>query len=51
MFCAGAVVASWFVTQEVVGSNTAFYRNIFLNSTDSGESVEFIYEKLQWSRK
>ena len=29
MCCAGAVVAFWFVTHEVVVSNTAFCRNIF----------------------
>ena len=33
MCCAGAVLASWFVIQEVVGSNTAFLqkKNIFQN--------------------
>ena len=42
MCCAGAVVASRFVTQEVVGSNTAFLQKYFSNSTDSVDSVEFI---------
>ena len=37
--CAGAVVASWLVTQEIVGSNTAFLQKYFSNSTDS---VEFV---------
>ena len=42
MCCAGAVVASWFVTQEVVGPNTAFCRNIFSNFTDTVEYVDLI---------
>ena len=38
----GAVVAFWFVTQEVEGSNTAFLQKYFSNSTDSVDSIEFI---------
>ena len=39
----GGVVASWFVTQVVEGSNTAFLQKIFFsNSTDSVDSIEFI---------
>ena len=41
----GAVVASWSVTQEVVGSNTAFLQKYFSSSTDSVDSAEFIYQK------
>ena len=43
MCCAGTAVASWFVTQEVVGSNTAFLQIYFSNSTDSVDSVELIH--------
>ena len=35
----GTVVASWFITQEVGGSNTAYLQK---NSTDSVDSLEFI---------
>ena len=38
----GAVVASWFVTQEVPGSNTPFLQKYFSNSTDSVDSTEFV---------
>ena len=36
----GAVVACWFITQEVGGSNTAFLQKKM--STDSIDSLEFI---------
>ena len=39
---AGAVVACWFVTQEVAGSNTHFLQKCFSSSTDSVDSIEFI---------
>ena len=39
---AGAVVACWFVTQEVAGSNTHFLQKCFSSSTDSVDSTEFI---------
>ena len=39
----GAVVASWFITQEVRCSNTSFLQR---NSTNSVDSSEFIWEKL-----
>ena len=42
----GTVVACWFITQEVWGSNTPFCKN---NSTDSVDSLEFIKEKLEYS--
>ena len=42
MCLAGAVVSSCFVTQEIVGSNTAFLQNYLSNSTDSVDSIEFI---------
>ena len=44
----GTVVASWLFTQEVEGSNTAFCKKYFSNSTDSIDSIEFIEEKLYW---
>ena len=31
----GVVVASWFLTQEVVGSNSLFYGTYLANSVDS----------------
>ena len=42
----GTVVASWFVTQEVADSNTAFLQKYVSNSTESVDSIEFISEKL-----
>ena len=36
----GAVLACWFITQEVGGSNTPFFAKII--STDSVDSLEFI---------
>ena len=43
MCLAGAVIASWFVIQEVVASNIAFYKNIYqILHTDSVDSLEFI---------
>ena len=39
MCLAGAVVASWFVTQEVIGSNTAFLQKYYSNSTYSVDSI------------
>ena len=41
----GAVVAFWFVKQEVAGSNTPFLQKYVSNSTDSVDSTEFIKEK------
>ena len=38
MCLAGAVVACWFVTQEVAGSNTHFLQKYFSSSTDSVDS-------------
>ena len=35
MCLAGAVLASWSLTQEVVGSNSLFYVTYFTNSVDS----------------
>ena len=35
----GTVVASWFVTHEVEGSNIALLQKYFSNSTDSVESI------------
>ena len=42
MCLAGAVVACWFVAQEVVGSNTNFLQKYFSSSTESVDSTEFI---------
>ena len=42
MCLAGAVVACWFVAQEVVGSNIHFLQKYFPSSTDSVDSTEFI---------
>ena len=42
MCLAGAVVARWLVTQEVVGSNTHFLQKYFSSSTDSVDSTEFV---------
>ena len=39
---AGAVVAFWFVTQEVACLNTDFLQKYFSNSTDSVDFTEFI---------
>ena len=41
MCLAGAVVACWFVTQEVAGSKH-FLQKYFPSSTDSVDSSEFI---------
>ena len=39
----GTVVASWFITQGIEGSNTAFFaKKYFSNSTDSVDYIEFI---------
>ena len=42
MCLVGAVVACWFVTQDVAGSNMDFLQKYFSNSTDSVDSTEFI---------
>ena len=42
MCLAGAVVACWFVTQEVAGLNTHFLQKYFSSSTDSVDSTELI---------
>ena len=42
MCLAGTVVACWFFTQEVAGSNTHFLQKYFSSSTDSVDSTEFI---------
>ena len=42
MCLAGAVVACWFVIQEVADSNTDFLQKYLSNSTDSVDSTEFI---------
>ena len=39
---AGAVVACWFVTQEIAGSNTHCLQKYFSSFTDSVDSTEFI---------
>ena len=36
-----AVVASWFLTQETVGSNTLLSHRYFTNSVDSADSIKF----------
>ena len=46
MCLAGTVVACWFFTQEVGGSNTHFLKKYFSSSTVSGDPTEFISEKL-----
>ena len=50
MCLAGAVVACWFVTQEVAGSNTHFLQRYFSSSANSVDSTEFIQEKLYCPR-
>ena len=42
MCLAGAVVACWFVAQEVVGSDRHFCKNIFQDSVDSTEFIVVI---------
>ena len=42
MCLAGAVLACWFVAQEVVGSNTHFLQKYFSSFMDSVDSTEFI---------
>ena len=37
----GTVVASWFLTQEIIGSNTPFLHEFSVNAADS---LEFIQE-------
>ena len=39
MCLAGTMVVSWFVTQEVEGSNTPVCKHIFTSSTDSIELI------------
>ena len=36
------LVACWFATQEVAGSNTHFLQKYFSSTTDSVDSTEFI---------
>ena len=42
MCLAGAMVACWFVTQEIAGSNIYFLQKYLSSSTDSVDSTEFI---------
>ena len=42
MCLSGAVVACWFVAQEVAGSNTHFLKKKISSSTDYVDSSEFI---------
>ena len=46
----GTVVAFWFNTPDVAGSNTTSLQNDFSKSTDHVDSIEFILEKLEWNQ-